>query len=184
MFHPVGPMSAESDLSVAVHGQANPCPPSDAVVVALDRFDRDLPLDAGDLPEQLCDARRLESPLRTQLHVLEIAAPAPARPGVRAGRLDPIGRGAEHLDGVGTEVRARCSGDASAYPFAREAMADENDLAVGRPGYAPATARDGTDLEFEELVATPGRHAVKRTAANLVKIPVSGCRFGSGPIVV
>jgi hypothetical protein len=43
-------MSSESGLSVAVHGQANPCPPSNAVFVALDRFDRDLPLDASDLP--------------------------------------------------------------------------------------------------------------------------------------
>jgi hypothetical protein len=50
----MGSMLAEADLAVAVHGEANPCPPSEPVVAALDleAFDHDLPLDSGDLFEK------------------------------------------------------------------------------------------------------------------------------------
>ena len=89
----MGAMLAEADQAVAVHGEANPCPPSESVVVAvdLDRFDHDLPLDPGDLLEQFRDARRLQPALCGQLHVLEVAAAATSWPSVGAWRLDPVG---------------------------------------------------------------------------------------------
>jgi hypothetical protein len=87
----MGAVPAESSAAFAVHSEADPSPPPEPVVVAFDRFDHDLPLDAGDLPQQFCDAHRLQPALRGQLHMLEIAAPAASRPGVGTGRIDPVG---------------------------------------------------------------------------------------------
>jgi hypothetical protein len=180
----MGSVPTKSSVAVAVHSEADPCPPPEPVLVAFDRFDRDLSLDAGDLPEQFCDARCLQPALRVQLHMLEIAAPAASRSGMWAGRIDPVGRDIEDLDGIRPQVGARLSGDTGPHPLSREGVADEDHLAVGSPAHAAATPCDRADLELEELVVAPGRHASKRTAANLAKISSSGCRFGAGPIVV
>src|SRR6516162_1477844 len=103
----MGAVSAEPGLSVAVHGEPDPGPPPEPDVVAFDRFDCDLPFDARDLPEQLCDARRLQPALGAQLHMLEVTTTATAGPGMPTGRFDPVGRGAEHLDGICPQIGAR-----------------------------------------------------------------------------
>jgi hypothetical protein len=63
-------------------------------------------------------------------------------------------------------------------------VSDEYHLAVRGPTDAAATPRNGSNLDLEKLVTTLARHPSKRTAAELAKIPVSGCRFWTGPIVV
>jgi hypothetical protein len=180
----MGTMPAESGLPIAVDGEPNPGPPPETVVVAFDRFDDDVAPDAGDLPEKLCDARSLQPSLCAQLDVLEITAAAAACAGMRARRFDPVGRGVEHLDGICTQIRARGGRDPGPHPFARERVADEDHLAVGRSAYAPATPGDSAHLELDEPAARFGRHWRKRTAAIFDKISLSGCRFGAGPIVV
>jgi hypothetical protein len=166
----MGAVPAESGLAVSVDREADPRSPPEPVRIAFDRLDHDLALDTRDLAEQLSDARCLQPALRAQLHMLEIAAPAAAGPGVATGRLDPVGRGVEHLHGVRPEVRVRRGGDPGPHPLAGERVTDEHHLAVGCPADAAATAGNGADLELEELVATSARHPIKRTAANEVKI--------------
>jgi hypothetical protein len=63
-------------------------------------------------------------------------------------------------------------------------MADEDHLAVGRSADAPAASGDGAHLELDDPAVPFGRHPSKRTVAIFVKISLSGCRFGAGPIVV
>ncbi len=166
----MGAVPAESSVAFAVHGEADPSPPPEPGVVAFDSFDHDLPLDAGDLPQQFGDARCLQPALRVQRHMLEIATPAASRPGVGTGRIDPVGRGAEHFDGICPQVGARLGGDPGPHPLSGEGVADEDHLAVGSPAHAAAAPGDCADLELEELVVAPGRHPSKRTAANLAKI--------------
>ena len=83
----------------------HPGAPTEAIVVAVHRLHLDGALHAGD-PRQLLGHRgSLEAPLRAELHVLEVAAAAVARPGVRAPGGDSVGRGRQDLHGVGPQVR-------------------------------------------------------------------------------
>ena len=85
--------------------------------VAGDRFDRrrrrrpvtDL-LDPASRSSCSTTTAVLSRALRRQVGVLPVAAAAAARAGVRAGRLDPVGRGPQDLDGVGPQEPSALAG--------------------------------------------------------------------------
>ncbi len=61
----------------------------------------------------------LQPALGRQGDVLEVAAPAPSGTGVGAPGIHPVGRGLQHLDGVGPEEGGRLRGDVGAGPVRR-----------------------------------------------------------------
>ncbi len=95
-----------------------------------------------------------------ELDVLEVAATAAARSGVRAERDDPVGGRGQDLDSVGPQVGGGAGGDAGSHALAREGVADEDDLPVRRPADAPAAGRDGADLEVKQFHVTRGGHGL------------------------
>ena len=89
-------------------------------------------------------------------------------------------------------------GDLGPDPLAGQAVADEDHLAVGRPGHAATAGGDGAHLELQEIVlgrralrcrlrwrrVGQGGHAAERRASRLDKISGRECRSGRSPIVV
>ncbi len=106
----------------------------------------------------LGDAERLQASLGPDLDVLEVAAAAATGAGVRAGGIDAVGGGTQDLDGVRPQVGGGAGGDLGPHPLAGQAVADEDHLAVGRPGHAAPAGGDGTHLELQEVRDLGGRH--------------------------
>ena len=148
---------------------AYPTPPPEPAVVAFDRSDHDLRARRRRSAQQFGDARSLEPRCASELHVLEITAPAASRPGVGTGRIDPVGRGAEHSRRhlpasrssslEVTRARTRSPG---------RRVADEDHLAVGSPGYAAAAAAAIAPTWSSKSSSRPwSPSGSKRTAAEL-----------------
>ena len=151
----VGAVAPEADLAAPLHRHPDPAAPAQAVGVARHRFDHDGALQPGHPGQLFLDPRRLQPALGPQLDVLVVAATAPARTGVRAGRCHPVGRRLQHRNGIGPQVGAARLGHSGPDPFTGQCVPDEDDPAVGGPGHASAAGGHRTDQEFE-LVA--GRH--------------------------
>ncbi len=163
VLEPVGAVLVEPDGSVAVDREAHPGAPAQTLEAPGDRLHLDGALDPGQLTQELGDAGGLQAPLGGELHVLEVAAAAPARAGVGARSRHPVRGRPQDLDGVSAPVRAGLRGDPRHHPLAGQRVPDEDDLAVGGPGHAPAAPGDGADLELELSLALGlqrvGRHA-------------------------
>ena len=130
-------------------------------------------VEPGQPRELLADDRRLELPLRGGVDVLPVAATAPAGPAVRAGPLDPVGRGLEDLDGVGAaEARVAVLGDPHDHPLARQGVPDEDDPALVPRNAVPAVG-DGTHSDVE-LGADPSQAPLQGPAASLRAVGGSG----------
>ena len=172
--------------------------------VPLDGLDLHRALQAGDPRQLLGHPERLEPALGAELHVLEVAAPAAPRAGVRARRRDAVGRGRQDLHGVGPQVPGGGGGDPGDDPLTRQGVAHEDDPPVGCPAHAAAAGGDGADLELQESGVARGSHGGQRTVGHRegweqkgvaaghgrrrggtrVKIFPAGCRSGRVPIVV
>ena len=87
----VGAVAVESHVPITVDGEPDPGPPPEAVRRPVELLDVHDPVDAGQPAQLLRHQRRLESPLGGQRHMLPVASPAPARPGMGASRLHPVG---------------------------------------------------------------------------------------------
>jgi hypothetical protein len=98
--HGVRAVLAQAEPVLAVDREAHPGTPAEPVDVTGHRLHDRVDGQPGQVRELLPDHRRLELPLQRQRRVLPVAATAPARPGVGAGRLDAPGRRLVHLDGV------------------------------------------------------------------------------------
>ena len=86
-------MSAQSGHPVRPHRELHACPPAQArarFLVAGQGLDDDLAVETRQPPELLAEHGGLECPLCGQRRMLPVAAPAAARAGVRARRLDPV----------------------------------------------------------------------------------------------
>ena len=162
VLEPVRAVAAEPDRATAVDGGAHPAAPAQPVGVTGDRLHLDRPLQPRQALQLLGDAERLQAPLRPELHVLEVAATASARPGVRARRLHAVGGGGQDLDRVGPQVGGRAGRHLGPDPLPGQAVADEDHLPVGGPRHAAPAGGDGAHLELEEgldLGAGHGRGA-------------------------
>ena len=165
-------MPAQSGRSLAVDGELDPGAPAQPVAVAGDRLDLHGDVQARQPRELLADHAGLEAPLLRQVDVLEVAAPAQAGAGIRAGRLDPVLARLEHGHRVAAHEALTLLGlgDAHADALAREGVPDEDDPALVA-GHAVPAVGDGSDLDLDlvadgELagLARGRRHSPRRTA--------------------
>ena len=120
-------------------------------VVAGDRLDVDVDLEVGQPRELLAHDVGLERPLARQRDVLEVAAAAQPRAGIRARRRDPVGRGVEHLDGVRAHEPLAGAGSVTraTHPLAGEGVPHEDDLALVAGDAVPAVGdRGDVDLDL------------------------------------
>ena len=90
---------------------------------------------------------------RGQRDVLEVAAAAQPGPGVRARRRHPVGRGAQHRNGIRTDepLAGAGLGDPGEHPLAGDRVAHEEDLPVVARDAVPAVG-DRRDVDLD-LVA-------------------------------
>ena len=151
-------MASEAQRAAAVDRDPHPTAPAQPGRVTGHRLHLDGPPEPGQALQLLADEERLQASLGSDVHVLEVAAAASPGPGVRARRVDAIGGAGQDLDGIGPEVRGRAGGDPGPDPLAREAVADEDHLAVGGMGHAPPAGRDGANLELQKARTLGGRH--------------------------
>ena len=127
--------------------------------VAGDRLDLDRDVEAGQPGQLLADHGCLEGALRGERDVLEVAATAGVGSGVRAGRLDPVGRGDADRDRVGAPepVALGPLGHLDVDGLAGEGVPDEHHapagtgVGVGDPGHAVTAVGDRPDLDGEPL---------------------------------
>ena len=143
---------AQPRATLGGDGELDPRAPAQPVVGAraLHRLhDQALHVEAGEAVQLLADDGGLELALVRQGRVLPVAAATATGPGIRAGWLDPVRRGDQHLDGVRPqEAVARAAlGDPDAHALPRQAVSDEDDAAVEAPD-AEATVADVADLEL------------------------------------
>ena len=156
-----------------------PGPPAQPVRVASHRLHAHVELEAGQPGELLADHVRLERPLPRRRDVLEVAAAAAARAGVRAGRVDPVRRGLRHLDGVATPepVPVGPLGDLDDDPLAGQRVPHEDHptRAVGgmQPGDAVAAVGDPLHHDVVPLphVGPPPRSAGAGSARGAQRCP-------------
>ena len=111
-------------------------------VVAGQRLDRHLAVEAGDPAQLLADDRGLEPALGRQAGVLPVAAAAAAGRACGQRRLDPVGRGGQDLHRVGPGEPGGGLGDLGQHPLAGQRVPDEDDPARRLPGHAPAALGD------------------------------------------
>ena len=178
-LHVVGPVAAEAGPPVTVHRQPYPAAPAEAAMVPRDGLHLHGPLHAGEPPQLLLHAGRLQAALGLERHVLVVAAAAATRPGVRAGRFDPVGRPGEHLHRVGPRVRRGHGRDPCPHPFTRKGVAHEDHPAAVVAGHAPAAPGDRPRRPARarsRLGLGPGPHG--RWRAHLPVAPSSPCRAG------
>jgi len=120
-------VAVKSDAPVGIDGEPHPRPPpeTDRIVSVsvsvsvsvdardfldwlraarefIDWLDGHLQVDPGEPSQLVADECRLDRALCPETDVLKVAAAAPARPGVRAWRLDAVGRRLEDLDRIGS----------------------------------------------------------------------------------
>ncbi len=145
----VGPVPVESHLAGAIDGEAHPGPPSQSVGSAGHLLDHHCPVDPGQPPELFDHQILLQLPLGREGNVLPVAPPAPTGTGQWTGRLDPVDRRLEHLDGIGTQERGGLRGDLGHDPLSGQGVTDEHHSSVSGPGHATAAGRDGTGHEFD-----------------------------------
>ena len=163
MLELVGAVPPEPEPPRGVDAQADPGPPPQTVLVTGDRLHLHLECHARHPLELLGHAGRLESTLRRQPHVLEVAATTAPGTGMRARGVDAIGGGPEDLGGIGTDERRRGGGDARNHPFPRQRVTHEDDSPVGGVRHAPTTPGDVAHLQLQELAVGCARHEAKTT---------------------
>ena len=150
--HLVRPVLAQPGSAIGAHRELDPGPPAESGRVAGHLLHRYLPLDARDAAQLLAHDRCFQLALGRQAGMLPVAAAAASRPGLRAGRLDPAGRGLQDFHGVGPGQLGRRLGDDGPDPLAGQRMPDEDHLAViRRPGHAPATMRGLADAQLDQI---------------------------------
>lgn len=174
--HLVGTVPEQPGHTARGYREPDPRPPAKARLIAGQRLDRDIALQAGDAPQLMRDHLRLEPPLRFQAGVLPVAAPAGTWPGVRAGRLDPVRRGLHDLDRLGPRELGGGIGNPRADPFAGQRVAHEHDPAAGLPRHTPAAVRDIADRQLDQaLLASAGRPAggVRDPSFHVSPMPVA-----------
>jgi hypothetical protein len=139
-------------------------------VVAGQRLNRHLELDARDAPQLLADHGRLEAALRVEAGVLPVAAATTAWPGVPAAWFDAIGGCHQDLHRVGPGEPGGGVGDPGQHALPGQRVPDEHHpptgLRVARfPGHTPAAVRDLADHQVEETLRTSDHriHAVLLT---------------------
>ena len=154
----MGAVAPEPQSAAAVHRDPHPGPVAQTCTVTGDRLHVDGQRNAGQPLQLLGDAEGLQASLGPDLHVLEVAAAAAPGPGVWTGRLDAVGGGTQDLDGVRPQVGGGAGGDLGPHPLPGQAVADEDHLAVGRPGHAAPAGGDGTHFEVQEVRDLGGRH--------------------------
>ena len=159
----VGAVPPEPEPARGVDAQADPGPPAQTVLVTGDRLHLHLARHAGHPLELLGHPGRLESALRRQPHVLEVAAATAPGTGIRAGGSTRSGEAPEDLGGIGTDERRRGGGDARNHPFPRQRVTHEDDPPVGGVRHAPATAGDVAHLQLQELAVGCARHEANTT---------------------
>src|SRR6185437_9999090 len=93
----------QPDAPFVVHRELNTTTPAKPVSTSRDLLDHDLAIDLREPMQLLGDHRGLEPALRLGRHVLPVAAPALTRSRERARRLHSVGRGSQHLHGVGPQ---------------------------------------------------------------------------------
>ena len=160
VLEPVRAVAPEAHRTPAVHRQAHPAAPAEPVLVTGNRLDLhlDLAVQSGQALQLLGDAKGLEAPLGPQLHVLEVAPAAASGSAVRARGRNAVRGGGQDLDGVRSHVGGRFAGDLGPHALAGQGVADEHDLAVGRPPDAPAPGGNGSHLELHEGRGLGARH--------------------------
>lgn len=159
---PMGAMAAKPRAALPVHGEANPAAPGQTLTVSGDGFDVHGTGDPGEAGKLLRHVPGLEPTLCRGRHVLIVAPPAAPRPGVGAGRLDPVGRRLQDLDGVGPQEGGRRRGHTGPDALARQGVAHEDHPAVRRVAHAAPARCDGTHVEFEHPLDEPSGHEPER----------------------
>ena len=155
---PPSPCTAAGYASRAVRRRSGQ--PFDGTAQRVDLV-RGQPTEPGQL---LAHDGRLQFALGRRLDVLEVAAAAAIRSGVRARRRDPVRRTrSQDLDGVGPQVTLALLGDLGEHPLAGQGVADEHHRR--RPGHAvPPWAPGRREARPVPLVRTrtdrPGRSVV------------------------
>ena len=127
------------------------------------RLDRDRPVDPGDAAQLLPHHRRLQLTLGRQRRVLPVAAATATRARIRAGRLDPVSRRLQDLDGVSAGETGGYFRDPGPHPLTGQGVPDEHDRArAAQAGHAPAAVRGLTRAQLghvprREQIAGAGR---------------------------
>ena len=134
-------------------------------LVALGRHHRAVPAgllggEAREPLELLGDDLALEPALGARLGVLPVAAAAAAGTGVRAGCLDAVLGGRQHLHRVRAQEPGPllALGHAGEDPLTGQRVPDEEDLALVRTGDAVTAVGDGADLD---LVLLPDQRLLR-----------------------
>ena len=131
----------------------------------------DVDLLLGQPGELLADHGDLELALMGDGDVLEVAAAAPARAGIRARRGDPVRAGLEHLHAVGPDEPLALTrlGDLGVDPLTGQRVADEDDPALVPRDAEPAVGHrahlEGDDVADGEGSGRgrSGGHCPRRT---------------------
>ena len=90
-------------------GKSDPGAPTQPVVVARHRLDHDVTLDAGQPLQLLRHHLTEQAALARERDVLEVAAAAGTRPGMRARRINSVRRRVDDLDTSPRKKRERSS---------------------------------------------------------------------------
>jgi hypothetical protein len=141
--HVAGAVLAQSHRTSAADGERYGCPPAEAVIIASDGLDRDVPLQASQPPELLADHGCFELALCDWTGVLPVTAAAAVRAGVAARHAHSIRGWGQDLYRIGPSK----SGCGLGYPgddaFTRQGVPNEYHPArIIGPGHAPSAMHD------------------------------------------
>ena len=155
VLHAVGAVAPEPHGAPAVDSDPYSSAVGQTFAVPRNRFHLDTQLEPGQAVQLLRDAEGLEPALCPDLHVLEVAAAAAAGTGVRAGGHHTVGRRAQDLDGVRSQIGRGRGRDLRPDSLAGQAVAHEDHLAVWSPAHAAPACGDGAHLQLQHLAAGP-----------------------------
>lgn len=125
-------MRSEAGLATGPHGILDPRAPPQTIGMTGQLLDHGIDVKAGEMSELLPHDSRLEIALCRERNMLEVAAAAPAWPGIPTRRGDAVWGRAANLDGIRpqesvTRLPLRDLGD---HLLTREGMAHEEDATV------------------------------------------------------
>ena len=146
-------VAVQPGRAVAAHGEADTRAPAEAVVVTRHGRHREarqlVGRDTAEPLQLLAQDVGLQAALRVEVHVLPVAPAAPARPGVRAGRLHPLRRRCQDGYGVCPRVARLHVRQPRPDPLARQRVADQDRAAVGVVGHADPAGCDALDVQLD-----------------------------------